>query len=417
MNPVVLTEYRTTTGVELTADQRDVLRQLVPGLLVQPTRGKDNLFDLTPGGTVGIVTIDGTVFELRPKIPVDRLLFLVSYAVDPSKWGPDVVPAEDDTDVVEAVAPVFAHHVRTALQRGLLQGYRTMDDSITTVRGRIRIDEQLNRRFGIAPPVEVRFDEFTVDVIENRLLRAALHRLRRNGVRSPALAGTLRRLEAELVNVTLEDFHSRRVPAVLYTRLNDHYRPAVELARLILSSSSLELTSGASSGTAVLLDMPTVFENFVHAALREELKGSESTFPQGANNRPLFLDAARKIRLRPDLSWWDGHRCTFVGDVKYKRTDDAVNHPDLYQLLSYVTATSLPSGLLIYAAGEAEPTTHLVGSPPSELVVRTLQVDGPPASVLRSVGRVAEVVRELRSRGRDVGQLIQGASRGLRAVI
>jgi 5-methylcytosine-specific restriction enzyme subunit McrC len=53
------------------------------------------------------------------------------------------------------------------------------------VRGSIRFDERVRKRFGIPLPVEVRFDEFTEDILENRLLKAALRLLRR---RSPAPA-------------------------------------------------------------------------------------------------------------------------------------------------------------------------------------------------------------------------------------
>lgn len=31
---------------------------------------------------------------------------------------------------------------------------------------------------------------------------------------------------------------------------------------------------------------------------------------------------AWRIGLEPDLTWWDGRACEFVGDAKYKRIDD-----------------------------------------------------------------------------------------------
>ena len=47
------------------------------------------------------------------------------------------------------------------------------------MRGRIRFDEQIRRRYGIPLPVELRFDEFTEDILANRLVKAAAARLRR----------------------------------------------------------------------------------------------------------------------------------------------------------------------------------------------------------------------------------------------
>ena len=69
----------------------------------------------------------------------------------------------------------------------------------------------------------------------------------------------------------------------------------------------------------------------------------------------IALDQDGKVRLEPDLSWWNGRTCTFVGDAKYKRVEDRrVPNADLYQLLAYTIALDLPGGLLIYAHGEAE---------------------------------------------------------------
>jgi hypothetical protein len=49
----------------------------------------------------------------------------------------------------------------------------------------------------------------------------------------------------------------------------------------------------------------------------------------------------------------------FVGDVKYKRTDRDGENSDLYQPLAYTAAADLLSGLLVYAAGEDDPATHV----------------------------------------------------------
>jgi hypothetical protein len=49
--------------------------------------------------------------------------------------------------------------------------------------------------------------------------------------------------------------------------------------------------------------------------------------------------------------------------VKYSRfTLSGIQHPDLYQLLAYTVAAGLPTGLLIYAAGEGDPSRHVISS-------------------------------------------------------
>ena len=163
--------------------------------------------------------------------------------------------------------------------------------------------------------------------------------------------------------------YRRGVPEVQYTRLNSHYRPAVELARLIIDNSSLELLHGETTGASFMLDMNRVFERFLVVALREELGLSEREWRRGR----LHLDEANAVTLEPDISWWNGRRYRFVGDAKYKRIkSESFPNADIYQMLAYCVAADLPPGLLIYAAGELE---------------------GQPDDILKEVARLAERVR------------------------
>jgi 5-methylcytosine-specific restriction enzyme subunit McrC len=116
----------------------------------------------------------------------------------------------------------------------------------------------------------------------------------------------------------------------------------------------------------------------------------------------LHLDVAGRVKLAPDISWWEHGRCCFVGDVKYKPINvPGIKHPDLYQLLSYTVATDLPSGLLIYAAGGPKPRTHEVVMLGKRLEVIALDLDGPPESILEQIAVVAKRVRHQRSAARN----------------
>lgn len=97
------------------------------------------------------------------------------------------------------------------------------------------------------------------------------------------------------------------------------------------------------------------------------------------------------MKLEPDISWWEGGRAVFVGDVKYKRTSaSGVLHPDIYQALAYAIAADLPGALLIYAAGECDEARHTVPFADKVIEVAALRLDGPPSTVLADVARVAE---------------------------
>lgn len=397
MRRLSLTEYRTAPAVPLKKDEREALQALVPTLSVVPTRGLENAFDLTPSSWIGAIELSSLAIEIRPKVPLERVFFLISYALDPRAWKETTFAYAAEPNLLETVIPPFEAAVRRALRRGVLQGYRVEEDALQTVRGQIRFDEQVKRRYGRIPPVELRFDDYTEDITPNRLIKSALLRLSRLRIRSDDARQALRSFDRVLERVRVVEFDARRLPEITYTRLDEHYRPAVELAKLIIRATSLELGHGEHRAASFLLDMNRVFEDFVVVALREVLRVGPTVFPQSAKRRQLWLDRGRRVRLRPDISWWEGDECVFVGDVKYKRIQvTEIEHPDVYQLLAYTIATGLSGGLLIYAADEATPVEHEVPLAGKRLRIATLDLQDGPDEILRRVKELAAEVRRLR---------------------
>lgn len=391
MKKVTLREYLTTSVPELSRDEVMALARIVPDLRVAPSPNAPHALTLTPGSWIGAVCLPGVEVQILPKIELSRLLFLVSYAADPASWRDSLQGFSSTDSVCEAIAPAFVRMVARATRRGLLHGYRTEEDSLQTVRGQIRFGDQLRRHLGLAPPIEVRFDDFSADILENRLLKAALRALSRMRLRSEMIARSLHEVWVAFEQVAATEFDPRRIPTPTFTRLNQHYAPAIALARLILSGCSFDLGAGNTPGTSFLLDMNEVFEAFLYRALLESLAVPATVFRRGSGG--LTLDEASRVRLEPDLSWWQGGHCRFVGDAKYKRLDSAgFKHADLYQLLAYATAANLPEALLVYAAGETDPTTHRIRFAGVDLLVTSLDLSGEPTQILDEVSRIAEVV-------------------------
>jgi 5-methylcytosine-specific restriction enzyme subunit McrC len=393
--PIALQEFQDSDPIELTPEERDALRSLVPQMSIRAEPGHEDLFVLNPRATVGAIQVGDKRFELRPKIKISRFAFVLAYSMDPDHWRQIGFNFEEEADLFEAVIPGFVYQLEAALRGGPLYGYRNEEDALQTVRGRIRFDEQLRARFGILPPIECRFDEFTDDVEINRILKAAIDRLARIRIRRSETRRRLRALLPAFATVASVAYDPRNVPEIRWTRLTERFRPVTEFARLILRSRSLELRGGRVAGAAFLLDLNEVFENFVVVALREALALNERHFPQQARGRSLHLDEEQALKLKPDLSWWDDDRCLFVGDAKYKKTPEVagVKHPDAYQLLAYTTATKLSHGLVIYAAGEEVQRTYSVPLAGKHLEVRTLDLDQSPEHVLSQIDEIAARIR------------------------
>lgn len=394
MSALTLREYRTSEGVQLTLEQRDQLAAVAPSVSISPTVGRMDCYDLTPGSWVGAIHLTDLQIVIRPKVRLDRLLFMMSYSLGRIRNLHSFVALEEARDLPEAIVWAFVRLTSRALARGVQQGYRTIDDSSLTLRGRLRIGDQIRRRFGPMPPAEITYDEFTVDIEMNRLLRAATDRLSRMRFRAERSRAGLRGIQARLDGVATVTYDPRRLPTINFNRLNERYRDAVTLAGLILRSSSFDLGHGNAPATAFLVDMNRVFENFVVEALRDELGQDDGVLIQGARGRHLHLDEGQQIGLQPDLSMWRGSRCVFVGDVKYKRivSNDYPN-ADIYQATAYAAATGLDRALLVYAAGEREPARHDIVNIGKRIDVTTLDLRADPAMLLGQIHGLAAAIR------------------------
>jgi 5-methylcytosine-specific restriction enzyme subunit McrC len=187
---------------------------------------------------------------IRPKIGIPQLLSLACYAMGVFKsQDKRMFDFDEERALPDTLALALAAAARRAFSRGLLHGYRTEEEALHTVRGRIRFADQIRQRFGIPLPIEVRYDEFTDDITENQLVKAAAIRLGGMRPRSQDARRNLGWIAAMLENVSSVESFPKDVPDVRFDRINEHYRGVVGLSRLILRHSAFESERGVVHAT------------------------------------------------------------------------------------------------------------------------------------------------------------------------
>lgn len=335
---------------------------------------------------------DRTVI-IRPKFEIDRFFQLLEIAMDLDLSSQEHAPLAATPEITEMFVRLFSAEVRRTLRKGALAGYRETEEALPGVRGRVRFQDQLRRRFLMPIPVEVRYDDYTVDVEENRLLRAGLRRALRVASR-PELRRSIASSLSALDEVANAQYPMSALPRPQITRLNKHYATSMELARFLLRNTSVELSAGRVPMSGFWIDMNVVFERFLFNALARHLAGA-GLWRRG---KRIHLDVADRVVLRPDLSLWRGRTCVFVGDAKYKSTHVG-EESDLYQLLAYCQATGLREGMLIYAEDQSGPSTHVVRNEEgTRLRVEALNLSAPFDELMKRIEDLARKVEELATR-------------------
>lgn len=355
---------------------------------VSPT-GRAGEYKLRARHKVGVLRYDDVEVRISPKLPISRLLYLAGFHNDPTAWRSIETLLDDVDDPLSAVAHALTHHAQVALNPAPLQGYVTHERADRSVRGRIYFDRQLSRQKGLLTPIELRFDEYELDIAENRVLKAALLLIRRLPL-DRSLSGIVRH-QLGVLDTVRPWPAGVPVPEFSFNRLNQRYRSALAVARLVLNRQSLEFVQRRTRGTAFLFNMNSVFERYLEVALRRAMAEAGGSV---VGQHRVHLDHGHQLAMKPDLTWWMGGACRAVIDAKYKRAVNA-DYPnvDAYQMLAYCTRLGLERGFLVYAdMGGAEPSRSVVRNVGVEIVAAAIDLGGSIDDLDRSVQSLADEI-------------------------
>ncbi|MCP1428528.1 5-methylcytosine-specific restriction enzyme subunit McrC [Microbacterium foliorum] len=358
---------------------------------VSPT-GDTGIWRITDVTRVGVAGIDGVRLIVRPKTALRSLIFMASYSGVQTEASDLTFAFEADRDLPSTLASALIGAVNAATGRALLKGYVSVEETGTVIRGRWDVARQLKARPGLPVPVELTYDDYTEDVAENQIVKAALRAL----VRLEQLPrhvvdeiGPLLGMFAEISDLQI----GGRVTLPAETRLNGHYQPALRLAQWILEATSWAHAEGASSGSTFLLNVAKVYEDFVGSVLRATLK--PEGFDVDLQVSDWRLDTGGKVRMRPDIVISRHGRVVAVADTKYKvwgEDDGSPPNADVYQGLAYAVTAEVQEVHLLYVSGDVEPRRYEIAATGTVVMAHAVDVSGGPEEL---VARVAELARAL----------------------
>lgn len=383
----VLAEYG-SVDLDLTRSQAEAIQRTG---FVDISPAPADRWRVTASSYVGTLVVDGVELLIRPKINPENLFLLLEPGLPPSAWRKEAFDYDITSDLLPSVIAFFARTVETTLGRGVLRSYQGREESLVALRGRLDVVGQF-KRAGVLTPVACAYDDFSEDIKENRVLRAAI----RLALRVPRVdPGERQRLMRQLValeGVADVAVRAEAVDAIQMTRLNQHYAPALGLARLVLANLTLTDVRGATSASSFMVDMNDLFQRFVTERLRRELRGRLDVIDEPT----VHLGLGQQVAMQPDLVFREpGGTVRYVGDVKYKLATDARGRSgDYYQLLAYTTAMNLPEGVLIYCRrpDDIDQSIVTVRNAGKKLVLRSVDLAGPPAQVEHEITMLADAI-------------------------
>lgn len=351
MEFIRIAEYQELAGQPLPQGVAQALRDRYSRQLsVNRNFQMPGTFDLKASDWVGQIVVGDVCVIIEPKTPVDNLFYMLTYAYKLPQFQREPFTFGISEDLLELVVLIFARQVENLVRRGIYRGYVAREENLPVLRGRLLMSEQLSHN-----PIQLhrfftRRDEFTADVLENRLLKAVIFLLSRLRYQRPDLRHRLRRLLRAFDQVSLRPVTRDDFDRVSYGRLNQHYASLHSLARLLLEHLSLESHEGEQPFVSYLLHMWQVFEVFTAEYLTEHfsrIRGIDVAVQQD-----LWLDAEQRVKGVPDVVIKLDDRPALVLDTKYKTLSSQPSNTDFYQMVTYCHRLGLKRGILIYPGTE-----------------------------------------------------------------
>ncbi|MFQ6072035.1 MAG: McrC family protein [Methanosarcinales archaeon] len=350
---IELKEYEESEPIPLDTLDVDYLKSLKEVDLHERRHG----YILKAKQFVGVIQLSKLRIIIKPKIGINNLFYMYEFAnylekEDPFKDRETALLS--DKDFFEFMVAHFLKKLERLFRSGIYKSYELKEENLQYVKGRILHKENLKYNLILKHRVYCQYSDLTTDNLENRIIKYTLYLL---GQRTKNKTSQFRILniyshigEVKLdFGINLESFKK-----VHYTRLNQNYKPILTICKLFIENLTVSEYVGKYQFWSFLINMDKLFEKFVIALLKRELKGC--TIKETKKSIKCLSGKIHKnITLEPDalIKCPNKKVVDTVVDMKYKKAlttksgHEILRTTDFYQIFTYANAYNC-NGILIY---------------------------------------------------------------------
>ncbi|HHQ6576511.1 TPA: McrC family protein [Serratia fonticola] len=255
----------------------------------------------------------------------------------------------------------FIDSVQQIVRQGLKRDYLRQQDNLPWMKGKLRVPAQISKNCVRRDRFQVEFDDYSSERPENRILKTAIDKIRRQ-ISNPQLLLQVNSLQVHFDDITPVGDVRIAFDQVRLDRHMRHYELALAWARLILMGQSPHCMQGDANAISLLFPMEAVFESFVTAWMRHRYNDNWHVKAQVDSHTLVRLNGKGVFKLRPDIHLrprGENGDQAMICDVKWKMVESGKatleqSQADLYQMLAYGVNYQEGIGdmLLIYPSHE-----------------------------------------------------------------
>jgi 5-methylcytosine-specific restriction enzyme subunit McrC len=319
---------------------------------------------------VGFIARGKTRLQILPKIYADHgkisaeeeksesvllLLRLLSYSGYLGyKEIPDPQSIEScDNDLFEIFIGIFVNRFLDVFIRNLHRSYEVYEENKQFIKGKILFHETILKNSLRKDRHYIRYDEFTINTLLNRIFKTVLLRL----LSQTVLSENKKKLNLalnHLEEVEPIDLYRGIFDKVIFNRMNIIYQPILLMAKLLYTNRQPGFSGGDENTFTFLVPLNKLFEYYAYKLIDNySQKSAFRVRYQGPEKYLALHKGERHFPLKPDITIFHHNEILYIIDAKFKNPFDGLEHidlksPDIYQIVTYAVCYQCENVFLLY---------------------------------------------------------------------
>lgn len=307
---------------------------------------------------VGVLKVGNTVIEILPKADKNghkdtwrnNLIGMLQAVGAFNVLAPTNCDLQlQANSILDLYFELFIRELEYLLHRGLVKRYRSTEGNCTALKGSLQFSKNIQKNLVHKERFYVKYSTYDTNHQLHHVLYKALkllNRLNANVNLSSRLSSLILDFPEMKDIAVSEAFFSK----ISYDRKTEIYKPAIDIARLLLLNYHPSLSGGRDDVLALMFDMNMLWEQFVYVSLR---KSGRFISVEAQCSKPFWksYNGRRASYMKPDIVVDKGTNNCIVLDTKWKNLNGSTpSSSDLRQMYAYMMYFKARKVALVYPA-------------------------------------------------------------------
>lgn len=295
---------------------------------------------------VGVIQVGNTIIEVLPKadkqtLEEDWRNMLIGMLRSVSLFEVHAPSSSTlklkSNSILDLYFELFINEVEYLLHRGLSKKYRKTEGINAALKGNIKFAQQIQKNLTHKERFYVGYSTYdTIHPLHQILFKVVnlIKHINTNPLLNSKVA-TIQMWFPEMPDIKVTEATFNKL---VLNRKTEHYRKALEIARLLLLNFHPDVSRGRNHVLALMFDMNFLWERFVFISLKKELVKSKPNWAITPQASKHFWKPEKGYRsaIRPDIVITKDKSDCIVIDTKWKNlTNLKPSDDDLKQMFIY----------------------------------------------------------------------------------